>query len=543
MTFHPFDTDVSGYRLPRQFTCPFCYTPHPLAELAARHVQEYLSQRTDWAEEIGRGKMFGVMAVRCPDTGKTGFIAAFSGNIAHSACHEYFVPPICDLMSPGSLFRKGEAVISTMNHEIERLQQDHEYAECRHTAEQLRRQAKQETTDYAQIMADHKQKRDATRLVSSDPSVLAGLTHESQFERAEMRRLRQRWDWKIAEADRAVQAFTDRIRNLKEERRARSAALQNELFDAFRVLNAKGEWQGLRRIFEETRHELPPSGTGECAAPKLLQYAYLNRLQPLAMAEFWWGASPKNIIRRHLHYYPACRSKCGPLLTYMLQGLDVEPNPLEEGSSDGCLETVYEDDWLWVVNKPAGMLSVPGKTGGTSVDDIARARFINPPAGQLVTHRLDMHTSGLLIVAKTREAFRYMQRQFADRKVEKCYTALVDGILDIDEGFIALPLTADPDNRPYQTVDHKIGKPAITRFRVITRDKSTGTTRVAFYPLTGRTHQLRVHAAHPEGLDMPIRGDLLYGQADKRLYLHAGEITFTHPATGRRMTITCPAPF
>ena len=280
-------------------------------------------------------------------------------------------------------------------------------------------------------------------------------------------------------------------------------------------------------IFEEEVHKIPPAGAGECAAPKLLQYAYLNHLEPVAMAEFWWGDSPKTEIRRHGYFYPSCKGKCGPILKYMLQGLNVEPNPL----SDACgveteLEIVYEDEYLLVINKPEGLLSVPGKNNADSVFRRMRERY--PDAtGPMIVHRLDMSTSGLLLIAKSKEVHQNLQAQFKRRTVKKRYIALLDGVILNDEGEINLPICLNADNRPRQMVSWKYGKPAMTQYKVLERLQTR--TRVTFYPITGRTHQLRVHAAHPQGLNCPIVGDRLYGRESDRLYLHAEYLEFEHP--------------
>ena len=298
------------------------------------------------------------------------------------------------------------------------------------------------------------------------------------------------------------------------------------------------------------------------------------------MAEFWWGDSPKGEIRRHGHYYPSCRHKCEPILGFMLQGLEVEPNPLLTSLTDANqLETVYEDDWLLVVNKPAGMLSVPGKTGQASVLSILQERY--PDAtGPLLVHRLDMATSGLLLAAKNKETHALLQKQFEGRTVKKRYIALLEGIPQVEpKGFIRLPMRPDFDNRPLQMVDFEFGKPAVTRYEIIeviqvpsnviqttegrkdlehnhanthvdvheilrfALNDTRNSTRIAYYPETGRTHQLRVHSAHPDGMDCPIVGDPLYGQPADRLYLHAETLQFMHPVTGQRMKITKEAPF
>ena len=456
---HSFPIATENLPLPQLFTYPFHYTPHPLCVKAAEEVQQYLQTRTDWHEELQQGKMFGVLVVKTP-TGEVGYLAAFSGNLAGSNHHDYFVPPVYDLLNPDGYFKEEEARISAIN-----------------------------------VMLNH--------------------TNDNNQE--------------IIEA-------------LKEERKQRSIALQQWIFEQFRLRNARGEEQDIYSIFTQTAHRNPPAGTGECAAPKLLQYAYLNNLQPLAMAEFWWGDSPKGEIRRHGHYYPACRHKCEPILNFMLQGLEVEPNPLLTSNTDATqLETVYEDDFLLVVNKPAGMLSVPGKTGQASVLTLLQERY--PDAtGPILVHRLDMATSGLLLAAKDKDTHALLQKQFEGRTVKKRYIALLEGIPQAEpKGFIRLPLRPDFDNRPLQMVCYEYGKPAVTRYEIM--DTENDRTRMAFYPETGRTHQLRVHAAHPEGLNCPIVGDPLYGQPADRLYLHAERLEFRHPVTGQRLQIQKEAPF
>lgn len=367
------------------------------------------------------------------------------------------------------------------------------------------------------------------------------MIRESQYQKAEFKRLERYWKEQISEIKTEMESFSSRIEALKAERRNRSAALQQKLFQQFNFLNAKGETKNLCAIFEETVQKTPPAGAGECAAPKLLQYAYLSGLSPIAMAEFWWGESPKTEIRHHGYYYPSCRGKCEPILRHMLQGLDVEPAPSERYSlSQNMPEILFEDQWLLVLHKPEGVLSVPGKSEEQSIYSLLRARY--PEAtGPLVVHRLDMATSGLLLAAKTQEVHRHLQAQFENRSIKKRYIALLDGILPEEEGVIDLPICPDYLDRPRQMVNEELGKTAITRYRVM--DRKNGQTRIAFFPLTGRTHQLRVHAAHPLGLNCPIVGDELYGRKAERLYLHAEYLEFIHPVSGQRMVIEKKAEF
>ncbi len=359
------------------------------------------------------------------------------------------------------------------------------------------------------------------------------MIRESQYQKAEYKRKEKYWKKRLEERETEVNRFKDEIERLKAERKERSAALQQKLFGEFRMLNAKGEVKDLCTIFEQTVRKVPPGGAGECALPKLLQYAYLHRLKPLAMAEFWWGDSPKNEIRHHGYYYPSCKGKCEPILQHMLQGLEVDENPLLDNvHKDTRLEIVFEDEWLLVINKPAGMLSVPGKT--EDMDSVYhRLKKKYPDAtGPMIVHRLDMATSGLLLVAKTKEAHRHLQAQFENRSIKKRYIALLDGgIAEAEKtGIISLPLCLNPLDRPRQIVSEEYGKEAVTEYQIIAKSKQY--TRIAFYPLTGRTHQLRVHAAHPKGLDCPILGDELYGKKADRLYLHAEYIEFRHPVYG-----------
>lgn len=385
------------------------------------------------------------------------------------------------------------------------------------------------------------QRREERRLNNPDEHELSAMIHESQFQKAELKRLKQQWNERIAAIRAETETFKSEIERLKTERKTRSAALQQQLFEQFKILNAKGEVRDLCDIFKETAQKTPPAGAGECAAPKLLQYAYLNRLKPIAMAEFWWGDSPKMEIRHHGYFYPACKGKCEPILKHMLQGLDVEDNPLlTDLHRHTELEILFEDDWLLAINKPAGMLSVPGKTDADSVYQRLKTRY--PDAtGPMIVHRLDMATSGILLVAKTKEVHQNLQAQFKNRTVKKRYTALLDGVIAIDNGIIDLPLCLDPSDRPRQIVSEEYGKPAITEYQVLSYNKNQ--TRIAFYPLTGRTHQLRVHASHPQGLNTPIVGDELYGKGADRLYLHAEFLKFRHPISGEIIRIEKKADF
>ena len=538
--FHSFQTSIAGIELPHLFTYPFHYTPHPLCVMAAGEVQAYINKQTRWKEELDKGKMFGVLIVRT-SSGQTGYLAAFSGNLCGSNSHSFFVPPVYDLLKPDGFFKIEEEQISAINHQIGQLQNCDRYLELQQKMERETVSSQQALSEARKVLKAAKEKREQRRLHRPNENEQAAMIRESQYQKAEFKRLERYWKEQISEIKTEMESFSSRIEALKAERRNRSAALQQKLFQQFNFLNAKGETKNLCAIFEETVQKTPPAGAGECAAPKLLQYAYLSGLSPIAMAEFWWGESPKTEIRHHGYYYPSCRGKCEPILRHMLQGLDVEPAPSERYSlSQNMPEILFEDQWLLVLHKPEGVLSVPGKSEEQSIYSLLRARY--PEAtGPLVVHRLDMATSGLLLAAKTQEVHRHLQAQFENRSIKKRYIALLDGILPEEEGVIDLPICPDYLDRPRQMVNEELGKTAITRYRVM--DRKNGQTRIAFFPLTGRTHQLRVHAAHPLGLNCPIVGDELYGRKAERLYLHAEYLEFIHPVSGQRMVIEKKAEF
>lgn len=538
---HHFTRSIAHIALPDKFTYPFHYTPHPLCVMAADEVQVYLQHQAQWQDELQQGKMFGVLIVQTTE-GEIGYLAAFSGILAGKNIHPYFVPPIYDLLQPDGFFKKEEEHISAINHRIRELEEDTSYQKCRQALEEETARCSQLLSQAKAKLKAAKELRDCRRQTEQlSESEQAAMIRESQFQKAELKRLERSLKEHLSSLQKETDTYVSQIEALKNERKSRSATLQQQLFEQFRLLNARGEVKDLCSIFAHTVHKIPPAGAGECAAPKLLQYAYFHHYRPVAMAEFWWGDSPKAEIRHHGHYYPACKGKCEPILGHMLQGLEVEENPLlEDNHRTTVLDIIYEDDYLLIVNKPAGMLSVPGKE---TVDSVySRIRHLYPDAtGPLVVHRLDMATSGLLLIAKTKEVHQNLQTQFSNRSIKKRYTALLEGIVSDEEGTIDLPLCLNPLDRPRQIVDKEHGKPAITRYRVLARTESQ--TLVAFYPLTGRTHQLRVHSAHSLGLHCPIKGDELYGSKADRLYLHAESLEFTHPVSKEKVTIEVKADF
>ena len=609
---HFFKQPISHLALPDKFTYPFHYTPHPLCVLAAEEVKEYIASREEWQEELAFGKMFGVLIVQKENKQETakkeavneiGYLAAFSGNLAGKNLHPYFVPPVYDLLQPEGFFKIEEEQISSINIRIRELENNRSYLDL---IEKWKTETEQAKAILNQAKAALKAAKEAREIRRQSSSALseeeqASLIRESQYQKAEYKRLGKKWKKRLEELETETRHFETEIEQLKTERKERSAALQRKLFEQFRMLNARGEVKDLYTIFEQTVQKVPPAGAGECALPKLLQYAYLHQLKPLAMAEFWWGDSPKNEIRHHGYYYPSCKGKCEPILQHMLQGLEVDENPLLNSiHEDEELEIVYEDEWLVVVNKPTGMLSVPGKEEDRdSVYHRLKKKY--PEAtGPMIVHRLDMATSGLLLVAKTKEVHQDLQAQFANRSIKKRYVAVLDGAIIKTEketkpiaekaillaketvstkktakaertgntGRIELPLCLNPLDRPRQMVSREHGKEAITEYQIISEseritsesentfnesnridesersiNESRKYTRIIFYPLTGRTHQLRVHAAHPEGLGCPILGDELYGKKADRLYLHAEYIEFRHPIYGDILCIQKEADF
>ena len=593
---------------PRQFTYPFCYDVDPLAEAASLELQRYIADADLMSTEKGCGKMFGVLVVEYEDEEgalQRGFLAAYSGLLGGRNDWPYFVPPVFDAQQPDGHFKRTEREISAINREIAAIEHDAEYLQSVEQHEQTKKRLQAEVDAFKAEVDAAKVRRDARRK-SGEPlseEEQAEMIRESQFMKAELRRRRKAMEQADSTLNTQHSTF---LKSLQRKRKQMSDELQRWLFAAYRMLNAKGEERDLIDIFREYTHAMPPAGAGDCCAPKLLQYAYLHHLRPVCMAEFWWGESPASEIRHHLHYYPACRSKCLPILTHMLKGLDVAPNPLAQKRHSAEPRVLYADEYIMVVDKPAGMLSVPGKADSVrsefsdSANISVEEYFANlqlPTNSQFTTeqftigeadnsklkiqnskflkaaHRLDMDTSGLLVLARTEQAYVELQRQFASRETVKRYEAVLSGVPTQNSKLktqnssvqpsgcletISLPLIADINDRPRQRVDMEHGKPALTLYDIVevravdantavaytTKKVDKGRTLIHLYPKTGRTHQLRVHCAHPLGLACPILGDPLYGieRAD-RMYLHAAELTFRHPVTGETMHFLSPSGF
>ena len=614
--------------LPDTFTNPFSYSPHPLCREAMMDVCSYLdsNSRISKLGLLGDGKMFGVLVAESPE-GELGYLAAYSGVLDYltvpspldmelgigRAEEPFFVPPVYDLTSQESFFPEEEREITSLNDYINDLVHDCFAQGVSERMEEIREAYKAEIDSLQQKYEEGKAKRDALREAGAEGAELEALIKESQFQKGEIRRATKRMQEELEPYELEWNGHLQALESARKERREKSAALQKKIFDHFSFLNARGEERSLLKIFGDVG---PPAGAGECAAPRLLQYVYLYGYKPIAMGEFWYGT--EKLGRRNWEFYPSCKGKCGPILRHMLQGLKVDSTSFH--TSYGCdplpdkytPEIIYEDEYLLAVNKPAGLLSVPGKdaaeknmlqmleaagvlasglgsrsaagsgSGSVSVSaSESQDKVEDGGVGLTVVHRLDMHTSGILLFAKGEEVYKGLQKQFLQRKVEKCYLAVLDGevspsrsgsgvIWNSDaptladgsalpgggdlargdalagwvhssgaRGTISLPLAADFENRPLQCVDYKNGKQAITRFEVVS--VAGGKSFVKFYPVTGRTHQLRVHAAHADGLNTPIEGDLLYGRLSQRLMLHAYTLKFEHPVLGA-MELVAPIP-
>lgn len=535
--FHPLEIRDPESELPAMLNDPFDYTPHPLCRRAAEEVFGHIAQHPEWSAELDNGKMLGVLVVST-GSGEVGFLAACSGNLDGRNDHPYFVPPVYDILNPNGEFRRGEAVISDINRRIADIESGSEYLEAAAALKRVEAEAAGRLTAFRAEARRAKVGRDIRRAESSDPSILVEIDNESRREKSELRRLKAELNRQREDARAAFERLDAGLEALKSERRRRSEELQRMLFSKFIMAGIGGESKNLLDIFADAGLALPPAGAGECAAPKLLQFAVLNGLKPLAIAEFWYGRSPKGEVRRHGSCYPACRGKCKPILDFMLRGVALERRSGRRIIPDPAI--LYEDDCIVVADKPAGMLSVEGKADIPSVEAWALRRYAE--CQPKVVHRLDMDVSGLLLIAKNLDSYRRLQEQFLRRTVKKRYSALLEGSPAADCGQIELPIRPDPTDRPRQVVDHRHGKRALTIFRV--KERREGCTLVEFEPVTGRTHQLRVHSASAEGLDVPIVGDTLYGaEPAARLFLHNEFIEFLHPVTGRTMSFSLPSGF
>ena len=534
-----FSSDISNIELPKKFDYPYNYSPHTLAQIATKELQEYLVNQTDFSHNFGikkpedakaLGKMFGVLVIEQQD-GNLGYVAAFSGKLAESTQHKYFVPPVFDVLDTNEFYIKTEEQLNELTHKIVSLENASDFIEIKKVYQETQQlHDNLLTKEQSKI----KQRRKLRKELAKQNNQL-NINEEFYLREYEVY-----LNDKIAPLKKVYDTKQQQIEELKQKRANISAWAQQEIFKKYAFLNYRGETKNLLDIFTDSTQNIP-AGAGDCCAPKLLQYAYKHQLKPICMAEFWWGKPLQTSIRKHLNYYPACTGKCKPILTHMLQGVTVEENPLvAQLKEEKEITIIHEDADLLVINKPHELLSVAGKEIKDSV--FSRIQKLYPKAtGPLVVHRLDMSTSGILLIAKNEDTYKALQAQFINKTVQKRYVALLEGVLKDKKGIIELPLRVDLNDRPKQLVCYKHGKKALTQWETI--ETLDNKTKVYFYPVTGRTHQLRVHAAHNLGLNTPIIGDDLYGKKADRLYLHAEKITFVHPTSKEQVSFIASAPF
>ena len=542
--FHLYSRDVSDISLPDKFTFPFFYQPHPLAIAASVQLQQWLSGEGRTLHDFDNdGKMFGVLVVRDAQ-GELGFLTAYSGQTLKPE-HSELIDGFCPMISLG-----GDEQSAAEQLTINDMNSDIACKAANPLIEQLATQLKETEQSFSEQinvwqaqMAVNRKARKAQR-VSADDELVKTLAQQSVDDKNILRDLKLKAQKTLAELQLQYSMLVDELNQLKESRKQRSNDLQQYLFAKYQLLNANGQSRDMNELFTTTAQRVPPSGSGDCAAPKLLQMAYQMQLAPIALSEFWWGKAPDSQVRQHKQVYPACIGKCQPILNYMLQGLEVDDDPLQQlGNDSADLDIVHEEESFLVINKPSGLLSVPGRHVQDSVKTRIRAMYPDARGG-LIVHRLDMATSGLMLIALNERAQKNFQHQFIKRTVHKQYVAIVDGVLDSElgrDGEIELPLCNDFDDRPRQRVCVVEGKPAHTKWKIAIEQNNR--TWLNLWPVTGRTHQLRVHCAHHQGLNTAIVGDDLYGNSDERLMLHAQRIEFNHPLTKQPMMFEVLAPF
>jgi len=552
--FTSFIADIDSFELPDKFNYPFNYTPEPIAEQAARELQAYIESEIEPIhnfglnnESDGIGKMFGVLVVKNA-LGAIGYLSAFSGKLGMRNDYDRFVPPVYDMLNSQGFYKSEEEKINQLSAEIWALEESEDYHMCLKSYQNAVESSTVEIAKFkekkkeAKFIREHKRKEaECIHNELERLNFLHTLDRQSAQMHYDLKHLIKYWKDVIGDLKNKIDLHEGQIKNAKTRRKEMSIALQHRLFENYSFLNARKVSKSLHAIFPIDAGELPPSGAGECAAPKLLHYAYANNLKPICMAEFWYGRSPSSEIRKHGYFYPACKTKCLPILTHMLDGLEVECNPLEDNPMKVAhLDIIFDDADIVVVNKPHDFLSVPGKNIIDSV--FTRLQIHYPEIKDLmVVHRLDMSTSGLILFAKNKAAHKHIQMQFLHKTIHKRYSAILDGEIHSKTGNIDLPIAVDYENRPRQKISYEMGKPALTRYEVIKVENQK--TLIHFYPVTGRTHQLRVHAAHHNGLNTPIVGDDLYGKRADRLYLHAEELSFIHPTTCQRIKLEVQSDF
>ncbi len=536
---HPFSAPPDSI-FPVGFDSPFCNSPSPYAEQAARDLQTVLKNADDPLKEllaVGVGRMFGVLVVR-DIAGVLSCLHGFSGQLADRWLVPGFVPPAFDMQQREQFLPPAMTRLTQLQSELKNRRDDPAFL----FAKQQLLATRESLTDNTRLLQARLVQRKAARRSAREQASAEQLVDLQREGEADARRRaedKRKVREELAPLELAIASHAEPIRSITAEVEELQRHIQTQIQAGYSIHNACGESSTLAQLFEG---RMVLDGIGDCAGPKLLNYAYSQGMTPIALAEFWWGQSPADGIRHHAHFYPSCRGRCAPLLAFMLDGLTPgrQPEHLQPFDNVAAPTIVFEDKHLLLVNKPAGQLSVPGLATIDSVQSRLQARYPDLPELQLV-HRLDQSTSGLLLVAKTRRDHKALQRQFAKRTISKQYIALLDGELKARAGDIELPLRVDLEDRPRQLVCAQHGREAKTHWKVLCIEK--GQTRVQLFPVTGRTHQLRVHMAHPSGLGLPIVGDELYGKPGQRLHLHAQSLSFVHPASGEHVSFTVPAPF
>ncbi|BCE01096.1 RluA family pseudouridine synthase [Marinicellulosiphila megalodicopiae] len=552
--FTAFKTSIAHCDIPTRFTFPFCYQPNELSLIATQELQTFLSTDLKWSTgDRGLGRMFGVLVVKNKNN-DIGYLSAISGKTTNEMTLNNFVPPVfdMDITTQDKSYTGEQAVINQINTDIKRLEGNPDLLKFKQDLDNKTKKYEQDIELKKRQMTQDKKSRKALRLTQKETlsaddfrEFSQALDKNSVEHKLQLRDLKNSCQASIDDTQQKLNTLTSEINQLKERRKNKSSALQKLIFQQFKFLNSKGEIKNLIDIFGPTPRGVPPSGAGGCAAPKLLQYAFQWDLQPIAMAEFWWGEAPKSEIRQHGNFYGACLGKCEPILAHMLEGMVLDDNPLLDNPAEGKeLVIIYQDKDLLVINKPAEFLSVPGKNIQDSVYTRMKSLFPNNES-PFIVHRLDQSTSGLMVIALNKKVHKKLQKQFIERSVKKSYVALIEGDLKQDQGVINLPLRGDLNDRPRQLICQVNGKPSETSWKVLERIETTGQvrTKVQLFPITGRTHQLRVHCAHSLGLNMPIVGDDLYGKVENRLHLHANTLEFMHPNTKENMTFEIESEF
>ena len=539
-----FDQPIAFSAWPKAFPFPFYHKPDDIALKAAEQVKQLLGKSTkhDFNEQ---GKMFGVLVVEYQH-GELGFLMGYSGKLKNNEKPKGFVPPVVDVHQKDSFFKREEKALDVLTEKIERLSAMPDFVKAKKDYQNALKEHGRFIASSRQTIKTNKAKRKQIRVSilekASEIQIdkLSQLSLESKLEQIAYKKEKKQRSAALLVLEDAFLTFEKNIKNIKAKRAEKSKKLQEQVFKAASFLNFKGEKKDLFSLFKGAYQGVPPSGAGECSGPRLLQSCYKLGFKPITFTEFWWGAPPKKQLRKHNTHYAACRGKCEPILGHMLKGVKIKDNPLGEAQKNKVIDVLYEDKEVLVVNKPHGLLSVPGKNIKQSVISVLKKE--NSATYDLFpVHRLDRQTSGVLLLAKNKTSLAALQMQFEKRSTKKEYVALLDGVLAQKEGEIILPLATDYNDRPRQLVCFERGKYAETKYELLGVDK--GVSRVRFYPKTGRSHQLRAHSAFHDGLNMAIVGDDLYGRHQERMYLHAEKLIFIHPKTNKEVTVCAPTPF